>query len=285
MTKQSLAPAEAREIAERMASSTVSPEVQRIQTQFRMQLAADWQIPQGARVLEIGCGQGDMTAVLAHCVGSAGHIMAVDSASPDYGAPLSLGQSAHHLKATPLGERIDFHFEYDLMNPVLSFPAEAFDCAALAHTSWYFASLEQLRGLLLLLLPWAKRLCFSEWDMEARPLEQAPHLLAVLIQGQVEAYKTESISNVRTPFSRSRFKQLLQETGWQTQFETLLDTSLLQDADWEIAHCLRHSLTEATEWNLPAKLQTLLSSQVETLRQMASNGKNHPLPAYSIVAQ
>jgi ubiquinone/menaquinone biosynthesis C-methylase UbiE len=39
----------------------------------------------GPRILEIGCGQGDTTAVLAELVGENGHVTAVDPGPLDYG--------------------------------------------------------------------------------------------------------------------------------------------------------------------------------------------------------
>ena len=44
-----------------------------------------WGIFPGEKVLEIGCGQGDTTLVLAHAVGEQGHVTALDPASLDYG--------------------------------------------------------------------------------------------------------------------------------------------------------------------------------------------------------
>ena len=44
-----------------------------------------WAIPPGSKVLEIGCGQGDCTLVLAAAVGESGRVDAVDPASLDYG--------------------------------------------------------------------------------------------------------------------------------------------------------------------------------------------------------
>jgi len=40
--------------------------------------------------MEIGCGQGDCTAVLATVVGETGHVTALDPAPPDYGLSLFL---------------------------------------------------------------------------------------------------------------------------------------------------------------------------------------------------
>jgi SAM-dependent methyltransferase len=134
------------ELARHMAAYDQYADVQIAQTRFRMELVKQWQIAAGSRVLEIGCGQGDMTAVLADAVGPDGYVTAVDIADPAYGAPITLGQSARHLLATPLGRRIDFRFNYDLLT--YSFPADTFDYVVLAHCSWYVESLDQLRRLL-----------------------------------------------------------------------------------------------------------------------------------------
>lgn len=55
------------------------------QTEHCFKLIEAWDIQPGEHVLEIGCGQGDCTAVLASVVGDAGHVTAVDPGSPDYG--------------------------------------------------------------------------------------------------------------------------------------------------------------------------------------------------------
>ncbi len=52
--------------------------VQNIQTAHRLKLAEFWEINAGARILEIGCGQGDTTAVLAYMVGEEGFVHGVD---------------------------------------------------------------------------------------------------------------------------------------------------------------------------------------------------------------
>ena len=55
------------------------------QTEHRLQLVSQWPIHTGSRILEIGCGQGDCTAVLASIVGSSGHVTAIDPADLSYG--------------------------------------------------------------------------------------------------------------------------------------------------------------------------------------------------------
>jgi hypothetical protein len=56
------------------------------QLDHRLQLVDFWAITPGARVLEIGCGQGDCTIVLADAVGEGGHVDALDPGAPDYGS-------------------------------------------------------------------------------------------------------------------------------------------------------------------------------------------------------
>lgn len=63
------------------------------QTQHRISLVEFWEIKEGEKVLEIGCGQGDCTAVLATAVGESGHVTAVDPADLDYGVPLCISNT------------------------------------------------------------------------------------------------------------------------------------------------------------------------------------------------
>src|SRR5688572_22635761 len=119
-------------------------EIQRVQAAYRRRIASSWKIEPGARILEIGCGQGDMTEILAEAVGPDGFIMAVDNADPDYGAPTTLGEATAAIKAGPLGNRIEFCLNFDVLNPEVSFPPADFNLAVLAHSSWYFTSPIQL---------------------------------------------------------------------------------------------------------------------------------------------
>lgn len=275
---------DASELASLMASSAVSPDAQLRQTRFRVALVHDWQIPEGARVLEIGCGQGDTTAALADAVGARGRVVAVDVAEPSYGAPITIGESARHLSEGPLGARVKFCYGFDVLDPENAFPDDAFDAIVLAHCTWYFDSLEQVRDTLRQIRSWAPRLYLSEWDMEPRSTDQIAHLMAVLIQGQIEAFKPESVANVRTPYAREVLHEMLQETGWTVVSEMLIDASELDDAAWEIDACLGESLPEAERLDLPPRLRTLLASEGEVLRRIAARDGNRPLPAYSITA-
>ena len=273
------------EIATLMAAHDHSPEAQKKQTHFRHQLVKSWHIHAGDKVLEIGCGQGDMTAVLANAVGKRGSVVAVDSASSTHGTPATLAESAAKLAASSLGDRIEFRFQHDVLHPSNGFADDTFDVVVLSHCTWYFDSLDQLRETLRHIHPWARRLCLSEWDMEPAKLDQVGHLMAVLIQGQVEAFKKESRANIRTPYSRETLKSILWDTSWNVAHESLVDGSDLDDGRWEVAACLSDSLREAEALHLSPKVQELLRSQVDILRRLEKRGGNRSLPSYSMVAE
>src|SRR5262249_14261401 len=146
------------------------------------------------------------------------------------------GRSAEHLLATDLGRRIEIRFNTDIL--ATTFPDNAFDCVVLSQCSWYFASHEQLRDTLARVRPWAWRLCFSEWDLRPTAVEQLPHLLAVLTQGQLEAGGSHGQGNVRTVFGRDDIDRALTEAGWRVENTAIVDAHGMQDADWEIAAAL-----------------------------------------------
>ncbi|MEY9968479.1 SAM-dependent methyltransferase [Streptacidiphilus sp. MAP12-16] len=272
-------------IVSAMAAGAGHPMVQRTQTRFRMDLVEGWGIPAGASVLEIGCGQGDMTAVLADAVGAGGQVVAVDIADPSYGAPVTLGESAAFLKASPLGSRMDIRFGVNVLDEATQFPDDAFDYVVLSHCSWYFASLEQLRRTLDRARPWARRLCFSEWSLQPQCAAQLPHLLAVLIQGQVEAQGARGNGNVRTPFSYESLARSLDAAGWRPTARRDVDTLSMQDADWEVDACLRMIDSSERLEELPRLARDFLASQADVLRAAANRHGNQPLPSYALLAE
>jgi ubiquinone/menaquinone biosynthesis C-methylase UbiE len=59
--------------------------IQHSQTLHRLMLVQQWNISTGSKVLELGCGQGDCTTVLANAVGEQGSVVGVDPANLSYG--------------------------------------------------------------------------------------------------------------------------------------------------------------------------------------------------------
>ena len=82
--------------------------IQRTQLTHRLELVRAFQLNKGMKVLEIGCGQGDTTVVLADAVGPTGQVIAIDIASKEYGAPITLGEASETIAKSPLGQIIDF---------------------------------------------------------------------------------------------------------------------------------------------------------------------------------
>jgi hypothetical protein len=84
------APLDAKAIAQTTCYSTDGDSGWKVaygQTRHRIEIISHFNIQPGSNVLEVGCGQGDFTVVLAAVVGKNGHVTAVDPASLDYGTP------------------------------------------------------------------------------------------------------------------------------------------------------------------------------------------------------
>jgi SAM-dependent methyltransferase len=271
-------------IARCMALYSRMPEVQLAQTAFRARIAGAWGIAPGSRILEIGCGQGDMTAVLARAVGREGRVEAYDPAPPGYGAPVTIGESAERLLGSELGARIGFHLGCDLLAGGASFPDDAFDYVVLANCSWYFSSAGLFARMLERARAWAPALCLSEWDLAPREPGQFAHALAVLVQGQVEAFRDESSSNIRSPMTRETLEGLLAAARWRPIRASAVDASGLQDAGWEIDECLRSSAAIAAELALPPRFRDFLGTELGLLRELAEAQGRDALPCFALVA-
>lgn len=272
----------AEELSAMMATYSISPEAQASQTRFRCELVKSWDIQPGARLLEIGCGQGDTTLALANAVGVSGFVTATDLGHPDYGAPITIAASTSHLLNAPLGGRMEFHLGSDVLLSDLGF--KTFDAVVLSHCSWYFESQTRLIDTLIKIRSWTPTLCFSEWNLKPTKLDQVPHLLAILIQGQVEAFKTASTANIRTPFDRTTLLEIVQQSGWTLQSESAIDSSYLDDGRWEVSTCLEGSLVEAEMGGMPSRLLDLLRSQIALLKDLSDGGRIRALDSFSIVA-
>jgi SAM-dependent methyltransferase len=274
------------EIVECMPVGNESFELQRVQTEHRVKLAQFWDIRNGSRILEIGCGQGDTTAVLAHFVGESGFVYGVDIASPNYGAPITVGDSAKFLMDSRLGKRIKMEYEIDVLSPEIEFPLKSFDTVVLSHCSWYMSSFEEFSALLTKIRKWGKQLFFAEWDSRITTIEQLPHLLAVFIQAQYECFKEDSSANVRTLFTPHDVKRLVKSAGWDMTRETTIIAPEIQDGSWEVSKTLADwQLELGGTKHMPSKLKSLIASQVHLLDDLVKNNGITPLSTFALVAQ
>jgi SAM-dependent methyltransferase len=269
-----------------MPASSSDINIQKVQTEHRLKLADFWGIKKGFKVLEIGCGQGDTTAVLAFLVGEKGFVHGIDVASPDYGSPLTLGESINFLMKSYIGNRIKIDFDMDILLPSVEFPEKHFDMIVLSHSSWYLKSAEELHDILEKLRKWGNKLCFAEWDSRIQSVEQYPHFLSVLIQAQYECFKMTSLSNVRTLFTPQDIRKIAESAGWDITAEKSINSPELQDGKWEIEQVLSNIHEELkTVENMPAKMATLIKSQINLLESAIIATSIKPMSTYTFTAE
>lgn len=238
--------------------------IQQVQLQHRIDLVEAFDIQEGMRVLEIGCGQGDTTMAIADAVGETGHVVAIDIASPNYGAPLTLGQATDRIKKSPLGNRITFHFEQDFETFVTSTP---FDMAVLSHSSWYFRQPEDLELYFKKLRKITKRFCFAEWDLDFTDMSQRSHFCAVSIVALYSSF-IQNEGNIQNLFDKVQIQQFLMDSGFQIEKQLPVDATYLQDGQWEksYANSIRSELI-----NISPMLQTLLTSYYDLMNSQNEN--------------
>ena len=269
-----------------MTSNNDMSNIQSIQTKHRFKLVEFWGIKEGSKVLEIGCGQGDTTAVLAYTVGENGFVYGIDNGSRDYGSPSTLGEAADHLLNSFLGKQIKMDFEIDLLSPKFDFPSKAFDYIVLSHCSWYLSSTEELNEILKKIKKWGKKLCFAEWDTRISEIEQYPHLLSILIQAQYESFKLHSDSNIRTLFTPNDMKAITEVAGWTIIDEKTIISPELQDGKWEVYKTIEDIDLELSKINdMPAKFKGLIQSEMKMLEESIKMNRIKPLSIFAFVAE
>lgn len=269
-----------------MAMAQEDPENQRIQTRHRMRLVETWGVEDGDRILEIGCGQGDTTAVLAYTVGESGFVHGIDLAEPGYGSPVSVGESAKFLMNSMLGSRIQMDFDFDFLKEDAGLESKGYDVVVLSHSSWYLKSHDQLLAIFQKARKIADRVCFAEADLRIEQLEQVPHLLAVLIQAQIEAFKETSRANIRTLVGREDAIRLMERAGWRIVEEDRIVEPELQDGEWEIQYTLHEVLQEAVYMKgLPEKWGDLMQSMGELLQHFESKEMAAPLGSFILIGE
>ncbi len=118
-------------------------------------------------------------------------------------------------------------------------PRSHYDCAVLAHSLWYFASMDLLQRTLKRMKELADRLYLSEWDLTPTRKSQLPHFAAALVQGWTSAWKPDRRCNIQTLMSRQAIERLVLDAGWTIETNVSVDSSDLQDGRWEVLNCLQ----------------------------------------------
>ncbi|KAL8408621.1 hypothetical protein RB594_007170 [Gaeumannomyces avenae] len=197
----------------------------------------------GVRFLEVGCGQGNCTTILAAAAGPSGSVTALDPALPTYGAPFTLAGAQAVVSASEVGPRITWHNATTLDALLLADTDTAagpatttrcWDVAVLAHSAWYFSSPHTLRDTLAALRGRVGAVWLAEYALSARRRPAAwPHVLAALARGSLEAHR-ESGENIQTPLGPPQIRDAAAAAGWAVAGEAVLvpDEGLL-DGRWE----------------------------------------------------
>ena len=170
-------------------------------------------------VLEIGCGQGDMTVALAHMVLNrdnptnistmSAKVSAIDPAPLDYGSPFTLEESQECLSRSQLGQAIEW-IQREPMD-FLADNSSCFDFIVLALSIFYLKSedylttlLKSLRSLIGRATKRRTKLLLAEWGMRASVPEAEAHILAV----KAQSVAPPPDGNVRTVLEPGRIKQI-----------------------------------------------------------------------------
>lgn len=233
------------EILSYMKTVGTDNSIQKNQTAHRMRLIEQFDIQVGDYVLEIGSGQGDTTAALAAYLGPNGKVHAIDIASPDYGAPLTLGEATTHIKQSDIGSRITFDFETDLLHASFS---GTYDVAVLSHSLFYFKSHQQILDTFKKVRLLAKKICIAEWDIVPYIPAQMAHSQAILIQSLYNQY-VQTDGNIQNLLTIDEIEHLLVEAGWTIGATATVDAKQLLDGQWEVdsANYMLETLDEVPE--------------------------------------
>ncbi|PKK54737.1 hypothetical protein CI102_1671 [Trichoderma harzianum] len=231
------------------------------QAEHRVNLINFWQIAPGSRVLEIGCGQGTTTAVLAEAVGPTGHVDAVDPGPPEYGSPWTLAQAQEHLSAGVVGDRISWNFA-DPIDYLAENADKSWDYVVFAHCIWYFDSPATLTKMLGALRGRAKTLLIAEYALKATKTNALPHVLASVARATLEAHNKKSMANIRCLSSPGAISDATKENGWVLDEETIVvpEEGLL-DGHWETSTVMSPKFLDEIEKKVEdVKVKALLRS-------------------------
>ncbi|KAM7201940.1 putative SAM-dependent methyltransferase [Naviculisporaceae sp. PSN 640] len=202
----------------------------------------------GLRILELGCGQGTCTQVLAEAISSSnGHIDAVDPAPLDYGAPFTIGQAQSHLSSGPLGKLITWH-QADPLEFLSRDQEPKWDVAILAHCIWYFKSPSMLGRILSALKGRVKNVLIAEYALHATEKRATPHVLASLARAGFEAHREKSQENIQTTIGPAGIKKVAKDAWWKVQRDNMVvPEPELSDGQWEAGTVIGKEFVEEVE--------------------------------------
>ena len=248
------------------------------QLRHRMALVEMWAPQPGDSVLDVGCGQGGSTEVLAAAVGETGKVLGVDTASLDYGAPVKVRDAHAFTKDSPLGNRIEFRMSTDLLSPDVDFPEDSFDLAVFALSSWHISSPGVLSQLFARVRPWAKRLGYAEWNIRPQSVNQVPHLIAALLQVHFRTvWPGAPGGDIYLLVLPEQAKTMAEAAGWKIHREETTDISTgLEDGRmWEVSHAfsMGEALAQSRDTQVQEYARQTISSELQLLASVCDQSQ------------
>lgn len=208
------------------------------QTTHRVNLLRSSGIKNGDRILEIGCGQGDCTSVLAMLYSNS-TIDAVDPGDLDYGNPETLGQAQARIRGYDFGSRITFH-KATPVEYLGGLREGEFDVGVFCHCLWYFSGNREVVETLRAMRGKVGRLFIAEWGLRSSTVEGCIHVHAAMARAACEARILDTTENIRSLFTPSQIVKLAEEAGYTLEGEEwIVPGSDLDDAKWEIGSIVR----------------------------------------------
>ncbi|KAJ5109184.1 hypothetical protein N7456_005859 [Penicillium angulare] len=241
------------------------------QVEHRLALLRSWKIPQGSKVLEIGCGQGDCTLLLADLVGENGHVTAIDPASLDYGAPMTLGEAQAQLKASPLGNRITF--KQATVEEFCQSNDETYDCAVFARCLWYLSSPDMILSMLRSLQGRVRRVLIAEFLLDIQGDSAVlPHMLAVISLADINIGQPSDPwtgnDNVQSICSPKMICEMGRQAGWELEMESTIQAAEgLEDGRWEVGHVLSEKYAARVESLTPEPRRVYAKMLLDAVKQ------------------
>ncbi len=233
---------------------------------YRQNLIKLWRIPAGARVLEIGAGQGDFTVPVADAVGPSGHVVAVDPIEPDKGTP-PIGRAQAHVKASPVGAQIDF-VRTDGAS-YLKETTEKFDYIIFPHTVWYFSKPAVLKEIISLAVGKASTVLIAEFAIAPCRPEAVPHLLTVLATNALESFRDEtSWRNQRCGLTPKQIISEVVGAGWALSEQKVVVTPDEYKYGWREATMILNRpyyVDDVKELDVNEKTKSMLFGMREAL--------------------
>lgn len=264
-----------------LSSKTEGSRIAFSQTHHRLNLLTTWfgsleaakNALSGKTILEIGCGQGDMTVALAWAVGLTGKVIAIDPAPLDYGSPETLREAQERVSKSEIGERIEW-VQADPIEVLKRDPnLHDVEYVVLAHSLLYMRSEEYVGELLRALrsapsisadTSSSPRLLIAEWGMKASGESARAHLLAV----QAQAAQPLESGNVQLYLEPKVTTQIAKDAGWKEEKESWIESPDLDDGTWEVAAARSLSVANDTHGAARKHLEEMDRVASEPVRSM-----------------